>query len=129
MVISAVLPAWGRPTWIRCPPMVIAPRLDTRRRTVSGAGSCGGPAVPARAPRSPRRAGCGTRQAMVRTTFGQDVHHGAVSLLDHAQLPQHERERRTSSEATVSHIKRSRARRAAGAWPHLILDGAASLDP
>ena len=40
---------------------------------------------------------------------GQDLHNGAVSLLDHVQLPKHERERHTSSGATVSHIKRSRA--------------------
>jgi hypothetical protein len=36
---------------------------------------------------------------------GQDLHNGAVSLLDHVQLPKHERERHTSNEATVSHIK------------------------
>ena len=40
---------------------------------------------------------------------GEDLHNGAVSLLDHVQLLKHERERRASSEATVSHIKRSRA--------------------
>jgi hypothetical protein len=40
---------------------------------------------------------------------GQDLQHGTVSLLDHVQLPKHERERRASSGATVSHIKRSRA--------------------
>jgi hypothetical protein len=40
---------------------------------------------------------------------GQDLHNGAVSLLDHVQLPKHERECHASSEATVSHIKRSRA--------------------
>ena len=36
---------------------------------------------------------------------GQDLHNGAVSLLDHVQLPKHERERRTSSGADPSHIK------------------------
>jgi hypothetical protein len=40
---------------------------------------------------------------------GQDLHNGAVSLLDHIQLPKHEWERHASSGATVSHIKRSRA--------------------
>jgi len=40
---------------------------------------------------------------------GQDLQHGTVSLLDHVQLPKHERECHASSEATVSHIKRSRA--------------------
>jgi hypothetical protein len=39
----------------------------------------------------------------------QDLQHRAVSLLDHVQLPKHERERHRSSGATVSHIKRSRA--------------------
>ena len=39
---------------------------------------------------------------------GKDLQHGPVSLLDHIQLPKHERERRASSGATVSHIKRSR---------------------
>jgi hypothetical protein len=39
----------------------------------------------------------------------QDLHNGAVSLLDHVQLPKHERECHASSGATVSHIKRSRA--------------------
>src|SRR5437667_63981 len=67
MLISAVLPACGRPTWIRCPAIMIAPRLDTRRRTVSGAGSCGGPAAPARAPRNRCWAGCGSGPAMGRT--------------------------------------------------------------
>jgi hypothetical protein len=38
---------------------------------------------------------------------GQDLHNGAIPLLDHIQLPKHERERHTSNEATVSHIKRS----------------------
>jgi len=38
----------------------------------------------------------------------QDFQHGPVSLLDHVQLPKHERERHRSSGATVSHIKRSR---------------------
>jgi hypothetical protein len=37
----------------------------------------------------------------------QDVQHGLVSLLDHIQLPKHERECHASSEATMSHIKRS----------------------
>ena len=40
---------------------------------------------------------------------GQHLHNGAVSLLDHIQLPKHERECHASSGATVSHIKRSRA--------------------
>jgi hypothetical protein len=40
---------------------------------------------------------------------GQDLQHGTVSLLDHVQLPKHERKRHRSSGATVSHIKRSRA--------------------
>jgi hypothetical protein len=40
---------------------------------------------------------------------GQDFQNGAVSLLDHVQLPKHDRERRASSGAAVSHIKRSRA--------------------
>jgi hypothetical protein len=40
---------------------------------------------------------------------GADFQHGAVSLLGHAQLPQHERECQASTEATVSHIKRSQA--------------------
>jgi hypothetical protein len=40
---------------------------------------------------------------------GQDLQNGAVSLLDHVQLPKHEWERHPSSGATVSHIKRSRA--------------------
>jgi hypothetical protein len=40
---------------------------------------------------------------------GQDLHNGAVSLLDHVQLPKHERECHASNGATVSHIKRSRA--------------------
>ena len=35
-----------------------------------------------------------------------DFQHGAVSLLGHAQLPQHERECQASSEAKVSSIKR-----------------------
>src|SRR5215469_3035112 len=35
---------------------MIAPRMDTRRRTVSGPGGCGGPAVAARGPRSRGRA-------------------------------------------------------------------------
>jgi len=39
----------------------------------------------------------------------QDLHNGAVPLLDHVQLPKHERECHASSGATVSHIKRSRA--------------------
>jgi hypothetical protein len=34
-------------------------------------------------------------------------HHGPESLHGHAQLPKHERDCRASSEATVSHIKRS----------------------
>ena len=40
---------------------------------------------------------------------GQHLHNGAISLLDHVQLPKHERECHASSDATVSHIKRSRA--------------------
>jgi len=40
---------------------------------------------------------------------GQHLHNGAVPLLDHIQLPKHERECHASSGATVSHIKRSRA--------------------
>jgi len=39
----------------------------------------------------------------------QDLQNSAVSLLDHVQLPKHERECHASSDATVSHIKRSRA--------------------
>ena len=35
-----------------------------------------------------------------------DFQYGAVSLLGHAQLPQHERECQASSEAKVSSIKR-----------------------
>jgi hypothetical protein len=35
------------------------------------------------------------------------LQHGLVSLLDHVHLPKHERECHASSEATVSHIKRS----------------------
>src|SRR5579864_3054756 len=38
---------------------------------------------------------------------GTDFQHGAVSLLGHAQLPQHERECQASSEAKVSSIKRN----------------------
>ena len=38
---------------------------------------------------------------------GADLQHGAVSLLRHAQLPQHERECQASSEAKVSSIKRN----------------------
>jgi hypothetical protein len=49
---AAVLPACGRPTWIRCPPIMIARRTDTRRFTISGSGRRGGWAVPPRAPRS-----------------------------------------------------------------------------
>jgi hypothetical protein len=37
---------------------------------------------------------------------GADFQHSAVSLLGHAQLPQHERECQASSEAKVSSIKR-----------------------
>jgi hypothetical protein len=37
---------------------------------------------------------------------GADFQHGAVSLLGHTQLPQHERECQASSEAKVSSIKR-----------------------
>src|SRR5215472_5310146 len=48
MVTSAVLPARGSPTWIRWPPIMIAPRDDTRRLTCKGPGSRGDPAVPAR---------------------------------------------------------------------------------
>ena len=40
---------------------------------------------------------------------GQDLQHGTVSLPDHVQLPKHERECHASSDAPVSHIKRSRA--------------------
>ena len=42
----------------------------------------------------------------------KDLQNGPVSLLDHVQLPKHERERHKSSGATVSHIKRSRAQAA-----------------
>jgi hypothetical protein len=45
----AVLRAWTRPTWIFCPPIMIAQRTETRRVTVSGSGSRGGWAVPAQA--------------------------------------------------------------------------------
>jgi hypothetical protein len=38
----------------------------------------------------------------------QNLQHGLVSLLDHVQLPKHERECHASSGATMSHIKRSR---------------------
>jgi hypothetical protein len=41
---------------------------------------------------------------------GKDLQDSPVSLLDHIQLPKHERERHASSGATVSHIKRSRTR-------------------
>jgi hypothetical protein len=37
---------------------------------------------------------------------GANFQHGAVSLLGHSQLPQHERECQASSEAKVSSIKR-----------------------
>jgi hypothetical protein len=37
---------------------------------------------------------------------GTDFQHGAISLLGHTQLPQHERECQASSEAKVSSIKR-----------------------
>ena len=49
---------------------------------------------------------------------GQDLHNGAVSLLEHVQLPKHERECHPSSGATVSHIKRSRA----ATWFRLMRD-------
>jgi hypothetical protein len=42
-----------------------------------------------------------------RRNPGQHFQHGPVPLLDHVQLPKHERERHRSSGATVSHIKRS----------------------
>jgi hypothetical protein len=50
-VISTVLRAWAMPTWIFCPPIMIAPRAETRRVTVSGSG------------RRPGRAGSGRREA------------------------------------------------------------------
>jgi len=71
-VISAVLPAWGKPTWIRWPPIMIAPRTDTRRLTINGSGSRGGPADLGRAPRSRARAWPGTGQATVRATVPPD---------------------------------------------------------
>ena len=37
----------------------------------------------------------------------KDLKNSLVPLLDHAQLPKHERECHASSEATASHIKRS----------------------
>jgi hypothetical protein len=40
-VISAVLRACASPTWIFCPPTMIAPRPETRRVTVSGSGRRG----------------------------------------------------------------------------------------
>jgi hypothetical protein len=40
-----------------------------------------------------------------RRKHGQHFRHGPVPLLDHVQLPKHERERHRSSGATVSHIK------------------------
>jgi hypothetical protein len=46
---------------------------------------------------------------------GQDLQNGAISLLDHVQLPKHERERHRSSGATVSHIKREPGTRVANA--------------
>ena len=57
-----------------------------------------------------------------------DFQHGTVSLLGHAQLPQHERECQASSEAKVSSIKRDTT----GAWPRcgenflLVFKGARS---
>jgi hypothetical protein len=40
---------------------------------------------------------------------GHDLQNGAVSLLDHLLLPEHERERHRSNGATLSHIKPTRA--------------------
>ena len=40
----------------------------------------------------------------------KDLKHSLVPLLDHVQLPKHERDCHASSEATVSHIKRSLTR-------------------
>ena len=59
-VISTVLPACGRPTWIRWPPVMMAPRTETRRETGGGSGSRGGCSVAARPPRSLARACAGT---------------------------------------------------------------------
>ena len=72
MVISAVLPACGRPTGTRWLSIMIAPRDDTRRLTCKGPGRHGGAAVPARAPRNRARARSGTGQATVRTTAPPD---------------------------------------------------------
>ena len=78
---AAVLRAWARPTWIFCPPIMIAPRTDTRRVTISGSGSYGGWAVPPRAPRSRDLSSGGTGQAAVRgqDAAGQDVMTGPSS--------------------------------------------------
>ena len=46
-----VWPACERPTWSRWPPVMMAPREETRLLTVCDRGSSGGPAIPARAPR------------------------------------------------------------------------------
>jgi hypothetical protein len=137
----------------------MAPRMDTRRRTVSDAGGCGPAAAHLKdqAARPPARVGpaqladqrlslrhnlprmlpgrVGPVSQAIKTLSpvpghpamnglpddavslgdfnhwspGQDLQNRAVSLLDHVQLPKHERERHRSSGATVSHIKRSRA--------------------
>src|SRR5262249_2599056 len=52
---------------------------------------------------------------------GQYLHNSAVSLLDHVQLPKHERECRASSGATVSHIKRSRTTDGTSAGENFLL--------
>src|SRR5215831_9252419 len=40
-VICAVLPARGSPPWIRCPPIMMAPRTETRLLTVNCRGQAG----------------------------------------------------------------------------------------
>src|SRR6185437_4979518 len=71
MVTPTVLRARARPTWIRCPPAMMAPRTQTRRVTTRRAGRQGGWAVPGRAPRSPGRTGQAT--VRTRTPAGQDA--------------------------------------------------------
>src|SRR5690349_15335941 len=57
-----------------------------------------------------------------------DFQHSAVSLLGHAQLPQHERECQASSEANVSSIKRDSTPScpSAGENFHYVFKGAQS---